>query len=99
MSNKILATITAVAGILSVLSLAAYYLALHDIFRDYTSASLIQNNIITPAALPGWTACAPEWKVVKVCFWPMAAFHAIFLAGLITHRRQPCSKADAIAER
>ncbi len=86
MRNKTLVTITALAGGLSALCLIAYYLALHDIFLDYASAKVIQENVSDPVSLPAWTACSLEWRVVGICIWPMVAFHAIFLVGLITGR-------------
>ena len=95
MRNKTLVTITVVAGILSALCLIAYYLALHDIFHDYASAEVIQENISASVTLPDWTTCSLEWKIVGICFWPMVAFHAIFLVGLITNRNR---KKQRIAE-
>ncbi len=88
MRNKTLVTITTVAGILSALCLIAYYLALHDIFHDYASARVIQENVSGSPPLPAWTACSLEWRIVGICFWPMVAFHAIFFGGLITSRNR-----------
>ena len=88
MRKKTFLTITVVAGILSALCLGAYYLALHDIFHDYASAKVIQENVSASKSLPDWTACSLEWKVVGICFWPMVAFHAIFLVFLITNRNR-----------
>jgi len=88
MKNRTFMTITTVAGILSALCLIAFYLALHDIFHDYASATVIRENASAAVTLPEWTACALEWKVVGICFWLMVVLHAIFLAGLITNRNR-----------
>jgi hypothetical protein len=88
MKHKTLVQITATAGVVSTLCLLAYFLALHDIFRDYASASVIRENISNPPPLPAWTACALEWKIVGICFWPMLVFHVVFLIGLLTGRNR-----------
>jgi len=74
---------TAVLGIVSLLCLGAYYLALHDIYHDYASPTVPEEEAtVEPGALPGWTACALEWRIVRVGFWLMVLFHIVFLAGL-----------------
>jgi len=88
MRNKTLMTVATVTVILTVLCLIAFYLALHDIFYDYASAKVIRENLSAVMTLPGWTACALEWKVVGICFWLMVVMHAIFLFGLITSRNR-----------
>jgi hypothetical protein len=88
MRKKTLVKITALAGALSALCLVAYYLALHDIFHDYVSAKVIQENVSGSLSLPAWSACSLEWKIVGICFWPMVGFHAILLVGLIRSRRE-----------
>ena len=88
MRNKILVRIAFVAIILSFLCLIAFYLALHDIFHDYASAKVIRENLSAVAALPVWTACTLEWKVVGICFWLLVVLQAIFLFGLITSRNR-----------
>jgi hypothetical protein len=74
-------TATAVLGILSLVCLFGYYLALHDIYYDYASPSVLQEQAkIAPESLPDWTACPLEWRVVGIGFWLMLAFHVMFLA-------------------
>jgi hypothetical protein len=86
MKSKTLVTITIVAGVLSALCLIGYYAALHDISSDYVSPKVIQENAAGSPPLPEWTACSLEWKIVRIGFWPMAAFHAIFLVGFIRRK-------------
>jgi hypothetical protein len=88
MRNKTLQTITVLAGVLSALCLIAYGAALHDVFQDYVSPRVIQENVSGSPSLPAWTACSLEWKIVRICFWPMVGFHAIFLVGLIRNRNR-----------
>lgn len=81
-------TATAVLGVLSLLCLVGYYLALHDIFHDYASPKVLREQArIAPETLPDWTACPLEWRVVGICFWLMLAFHIMFLSTLVWQTR------------
>ena len=74
---------TAALGILSLLTLVGYYLALHDILRDYASPKVLQEQAgVAAGTLPDWTACSLEWRVVSIGFWFMLLFHIAFLLSV-----------------
>lgn len=62
-----------VLGIVSLLCLVLYFLALTDIWHESGSPDFWQ----------GEGVCALEWRMLAICFWPMALFHVVGLAALI----------------
>ena len=87
-----MAKATAVLGMVSLLSLVGYYLALHDILRDYASTKVLQEQAgLAAGALPDWTACSLEWRVIGVGFWPMLLFHIAFLLNIGWRAKSPSS--------
>ena len=60
-------------GILSLLCLVLYFLALTDIWHESGSPDFWQ----------GEGVCAFEWRMLAICFWPMALFHLVGLVALI----------------
>ena len=78
--RKSVTTATSILGVLSFLCLIGNYLALHDIFNDYASPKVLQEQANIVPVLPDWTACLLEWRVVGIGFWLMLAFHIMFLA-------------------
>ncbi|MCC6698849.1 MAG: hypothetical protein IT365_24710 [Candidatus Hydrogenedentes bacterium] len=88
MNAKSLRVITLILGAASLFCLAAYFLALDDIFDDYASPALIQEYLTRSRVdLPDWTACPLEWRIVRLGFWPMAAFHVVALVGLLRRKQ------------
>lgn len=88
-SARAVSIITLGLGVVSFLCLVGYYLALHDIFRDYVSREVLQNlRIASAEAIPQWTACAGEWRLLGMAFWPMLLFHVIFFGAFLLHRQR-----------
>jgi hypothetical protein len=75
-----------VLGLLSVVALVGSFLALHDIARDYVSPRMIESYLAgAPAgaeALPPWSLCAVEWRMVTLGFLPLLALHVGFFVLL-----------------
>jgi hypothetical protein len=70
-------------SVVSLVCLIGCYLALHDIYRDYASPKVLLEHVgLTQAPLPEWTECPLEWRVIRVGFWPMLAFHILFVVSL-----------------
>jgi hypothetical protein len=87
--HKLITTITVVLGVLLLVCLAGYYLALHDIFHDYVSPKVLQEQAdLTSGQVPEWTACPLEWRIIAIGFWPMLIFHTIFLTSLAWHTKK-----------
>jgi len=87
--GKLLTRITVVLGVLSLVCLVGYYLALHDIFQDYVSPKALQEQAkLAPDTLPSWITCSLEWRVVGIGFWLMLAFHIVFLASVVWHAKR-----------
>ena len=85
---QIVTAATGLIGILSFLCLFGYFLALHDIYHDYASPKVLYEQArIPPETLPGWTACPLEWRIVRIGFWLMPAFHIMALATFVLHAR------------
>jgi hypothetical protein len=74
-------TAVVVLGILSFVSLAGYFLALHDIWHDYASPEVWTR---AGQVLPDWYSpvnrCPGEWAMCTVGFLLMLAFHAALFA-------------------
>lgn len=88
MNAKALRVITLILGAVSLLCLAAYFLALDDIFDDYASPALIQEYLAgSRVNLPDWTTCPLEWRIVRLGFWPMAVFHVVAMIGLLRGKK------------
>ncbi|MCC6485900.1 MAG: hypothetical protein IT364_00235 [Candidatus Hydrogenedentes bacterium] len=84
MNGTVLKRMTLCLGMISLLCLAAFFLALDDIYDDYASPALLEEYLIGPGTnLPEWTACPLEWRIVRLGFWPMAAFHVVAMLGLL----------------
>jgi hypothetical protein len=71
-------------GILSFLSLIAFFLALHDIGDDYASPGVFAR---AGQPLPDWYSpfnrTPAEWRVLQVGFVLMLVFHVLWIAKLI----------------
>lgn len=82
-TNRI-TTLTVIPGVISLICLLGYSLALHDIYYDYASPKVLQEQAhITPETLPEWTACPLEWRIVSIGFWLILVFHIVFFAHVI----------------
>lgn len=68
-----------ILGVVSLLCLVLYFLALTDIWHESGSQDFWQ----------GEGVCAFEWRMLAICFWPMALFHLVGLAALIWVLRGP----------
>lgn len=70
-----------VLGTLSFLSLVGYFLALHDIWRDYASPEVWAR---AGQSLPAWYSpynrTPLEWGMCQVGFLIMLAFHVLLFA-------------------
>lgn len=93
-SRKAVGTAMAALGIVSLLCLVAYFLALHDIHHDYASPEVLkEQTTLGPDALPAWTSCPLEWRVIRFAFWPMLLFHILSLIGIVLYWRNPSKGA------
>lgn len=101
---KIQRVVGAAAGVLaivSLLSLVGYFMALHDIARDYASPMLLRAQGLPGwEALPEWTTCSLEWRILAVGFLPMVLFHVFFLGcyalGWRLRREHPTGSARPV---
>jgi len=75
-------------GVLSFLSLIAFFLALHDIGYDYASPAVFAK---AGQALPDWYApfnrCLLEWRFLEVGFALMLVFHILLFVRWLSGRR------------
>lgn len=99
-TQRILATTTVVLGVISLICLVAFYLALHDIAQDYVSPTVLGTYGYTES-LPEWTAGSLEWKVLTYGFWPMLLFHIAFLTSCVLwwQRRDASSRLKRSAQQ
>lgn len=89
-SKKAVGTAMTALGLISLLCLVAYFLALHDIYHDYASPSVLEaHTTLSSDALPEWTSCPLEWSVIRFAFWPMLLFHILSLIGIVLYWRNP----------
>ena len=80
--KQFLSFVTFGLGAVSLLCLAAYFLALHDISKDYASPETWhRQGLDLPAWLPEWAACPGEWQIVRFGFWPILGFHLLFFVS------------------
>lgn len=81
--QKLTSKTTVVLGVLSLVCLVGYYLALHDISHDHASPKMLHEQAkLMSGQVPEWTACPLEWRIISIGFWPMLVFHMVFLASL-----------------
>ena len=77
-----------VFGVLSFLSLIAFFLALTDIWHDYASPDVFAR---AGQALPDWYSqfnrCLLEWRVIQVGFVLMLVFHILLIVRWLSGRR------------
>jgi hypothetical protein len=70
------------------------YLALHDIYKDYVSQTVLGYlNIELPAQLPAWTDTALEWNAVTINYL-IKTFIAVFNIILIVNIRNIVQKSE-----
>ena len=76
-------------GILSALSLGAFFLALHDIGDDYASPEVFAR---AGQPLPDWYSpvnrCVLEWRFIQVGFVLMLAFHVLWIAKRLSDAKK-----------
>jgi len=76
----------AIMGMVSLLCLVGYFLALHDISHDYASPETwVREGRSVPAWLPDWASCSGEWRMTIWGYIPMLMFHLAFLLTVIFH--------------
>jgi hypothetical protein len=78
--KRVLHTATTVFGVLSILCLGGYFLALNDIADDYVSPQIAEANGL---ALPSWTACSSEWSTLNLGLIPILGFHMLAICCLL----------------
>jgi len=82
-----------VFGILSFLSLIAFFLALHDIGDDYASPEAFAR---AGQPLPDWYSkvnrTPAEWLVLQVGFVLMLVFHVLWIARRFSYARKKTSE-------
>ena len=82
--KKAVNIITIIMAIITIILLVGSYLALHDIFRDYVSPGVLQEQTrLELGSLPEWTECRLEWRFVVTGFWFVLLFQIIFLTQLV----------------
>ncbi len=84
MRKKTLDSLVVVFGMLSLVSLVLYFLALHDIWHDYASPEVW---LRAGQAIPYWYSpvnrCPLEWAMLSLGFLPIAVFHVLFFTRLV----------------
>ena len=77
-----------VFGVLSFLSLVAFFLALTDIWHDYASPDVFAK---AGQPLPDWYSaynrCSLEWRVLQVGFGVMLVFQILLFVRWLSDRR------------
>ncbi len=97
--GQTLAVVTTVLGVISLFSLIAYFLALHDIWYDYASRHVFSHaGQPIPASFDPVNDCHLEWSVLQIGFLPLLAFHVLFLVHRVRESRRPASSANPPAE-
>ena len=87
--QKFLNLITLIMAIITVILLVGSYLALHDIFRDYVSPGVLQEQTrLELGSLPEWTECRLEWRFVVTGFWFVLLFQIIFLTQFVWYAKK-----------
>jgi len=87
--KKALNIITIIMAIITIVLLAGSYLALHDIFRDYVSPNVLQEQTrLELGSLPEWTECRLEWRFVVTGFWLVLLFQIIFLIQFVWYAKK-----------
>lgn len=80
-------------GILSFLSLAAFFLALTDISHDYAGPDVFAR---AGQPLPAWYStynrCVLEWRIIQVGFVLMLAFHGLWIAKRLSDAKKKSSE-------
>jgi len=75
--------------IITIILLAGSYLAMHDIFRDYVSPRVLQEQThLELGTLPEWTECRLEWRFVAIGFWIVLLFQIIFLSQFVWYAKK-----------
>jgi hypothetical protein len=81
-----------VFGVLSLLSLAAFFLALTDISHDYASPDVFAR---AGQPLPDWYSpvnrCPLEWRILQIGFVLMLAFHGLWIAKRLSDAKKNSS--------
>ena len=81
--------ISIIMAIITIILLAGSYLALHDIFRDYVSPKVLQEQThLEFGTLPEWTECRLEWRFVAIGFWIVLLFQIIFLSQFVWYAKK-----------
>ena len=87
--KKAVNIITIIMAIITIILLVGSYLALHDIFRDYVSPGILQEQTrLELGSLPEWTECRLEWRFVVTGFWFVLLFQIIFLTQFVWYAKK-----------
>ncbi len=80
-------------GVLSFISLIAFYLALSDIGHDYASPEVWAR---AGQALPDWYSpvnrCPLEWRILQVGFLLMLTFHVLLFVRRLSGEKKKTPK-------
>jgi hypothetical protein len=83
-NRRVVLVMTMAFWALSSLCLLGYFLALHDIKKDYASPDTwLREGLEVPGWLPEWALCPLEWRMIEWGYWPILAFHVVFLAAAV----------------
>ncbi len=86
---KLLNLISLIMAIITIVLLAGSYLALHDIFRDYASPRVLQEQTcLELGTLPEYTDCRLEWRFVGIGFWLVLLFQIMFLSQFLWYAKK-----------
>jgi hypothetical protein len=98
MTPRALTIVTVILGLVSLATLIAMFLALHDISQDYASAETwTREGRTVPDWVPAWASCPLEWRVVEIGWWLLLLFHLVFFVSMIV-RAQAGKPVDDDAE-
>jgi hypothetical protein len=90
---KYLNSAISLLGILSFLSLIAFFLALHDIWHDYASPEVWTH---AGQPLPEWYStvnrCPLEWGIMQAGFLFVLAFHILLFVRMMKSESAPPPK-------
>jgi hypothetical protein len=92
--TRITAVVTVGLGIVPLVCLMGYFMALQDVFHDYASPEVLRDQAgIAAESLPRWTTCDLEWGVIRLGFLPMLLFHVAFLVSRLRRRGDTSDRA------
>ncbi len=87
--QKLLNLISLIMAVVTIVLLVGFYLALHDIYRDYASPLVLEEQTgLEFGTLPEWTECRLEWRFVTIGFWLVLLSQIIFLSQFVWYAKK-----------